>query len=147
MFKHRPVAALLTLALGALALNACATATGPEAAIHAAAAAAPNGVDGSYALRVVATGRQDGNIYLNSEADYRDQRNLTVAIHPSAIAPLTKRLGGEPDTLLKGKTITVRGLARRVRVDFTDEGRPTGKYYYQTHVDVTDAGQLSIAGG
>jgi hypothetical protein len=35
------------------------------------------------------------------------------------------------------------GLARRVRIDFTDDaGKPTGKYYYQVHVVVMDARQI-----
>jgi len=37
--------------------------------------------------------------------------------------------------------------AVRTRIDFTSGGRPTGKYYYQTHVVVTDPAQIALVGG
>jgi hypothetical protein len=118
----------------------------PFDAIQSAAAAAPQGVPGVFELRVRATGRQDGNIYLNSEADYRDQRSLTVAVQPSAFAVLEKQFGAAPDVSLNGKTIRVRGVARRVRIDFVDNGQPSGKYYFQTHVAVARGDQIEIVG-
>lgn len=140
-------ATMLACLAAGLALSACAATTSPERAIHAAAAAAPLGVPGDYGFRVAATGRRDGNVYLNSELDYRDQRNLTVTIQLSAIAPLAKRLGGAPDLVLRGKKVLVKGQAYRVRVDFTDNGVATGKYYYQTHVVVSQAEQLKVIAG
>ena len=95
-----------------------------------------------FTLRVRATGRAGGILYLNSEADYRDQRALTIAVLPSAQAALRVRYGPEPDAYLRGRAIRVRGRARRVRSNFMDDGQPTGKYYYQTHVRVTDADQI-----
>lgn len=118
----------------------------PTEAIISAATAAPRPVPGRFTIRVTSTGRQDGNIYLNSEADYRDQRNLTVAIRAPAIGELAARYGMEADAYLVGKRVVVQGLARRVRIDFTHNGQPTDKYYYQTHVDVFDADQLTILG-
>ena len=35
-------------------------------------------------------------------------------------------------------------VSRRVRVDFTTNGRPTGKYYYQTHVQLGSAERLTV---
>lgn len=134
----------------AVVLSACATVEGPTEligpmeAIQSAAAAAPRAVRGRFAMRVEAVGRRDGNIYLNSEDDYRDQRSLTVTIRPSAIGPLADRFGDEADRYLIGKRIVVDGEARRVHIDFTSDGRPTGKFYYQTHVDVVNADQVSI---
>ena len=46
------------------------------------------------------------------------------------------------DTALQGRTIRVDGEARRVRIDFLAGGRPTGKYYYQTHVVIERGEQL-----
>lgn len=150
-----PVRGLILLSL--LALAACQTgssrpqisagAVGPADAILAAANAAPRRVPGTFELQVRGSGRQDGNIYLNSEKDYRDQRSISIAIHPMACAELRERLGGWPDEVLAGKTIRVRGAARRARIDFIgDNGRPSGKYYYQTHVDVTHANQITVVG-
>lgn len=147
---------LLTVGLVAAVLAGCVVAKppgtaavgggviGPLEAIRSAATAAPRGVPGVYGFRVQAAGRQDGNIYLNSELDYRDQRNLTVAIRPSAFDGLRARLGGEPDAVLIGREVTVEGEARRVRIRFTSAGSDTGLYYYQTHVDVTRAEQLRV---
>lgn len=120
---------------------------GPEEAIQSAAAAAPRGVLGVFELRVKATGRQDGNVYLNSEGDYRDQRNLTIELRPSALGVLRAAYGADPDDYLIGKQIQVRGTARRIRIDFLAGGTPTGKYYYQTHVVVSDAGQIVVGPG
>ena len=44
------------------------------------AAEIPAGVGGVFELVVRSTGRQGQFLYLHSEADYRDPRNLTIAI-------------------------------------------------------------------
>ncbi|WP_394002653.1 hypothetical protein ACF3M1_16955 [Luteimonas sp. WGS1318] len=116
----------------------------PAQAIQLAADAAPRDVPGLFSMQVQATGEQGGEIYLNSEADYRDQRNLTVALTPAAAQQLALRLGEPLAVALDRKRILVRGSARRVRIDFTTAGQPTGKYYYQTHVRVTDAAQIQL---
>ena len=38
-------------------------------------------------------------------------------------------------------------MRRRTRIDFIDNrGRPTGFCYYQTHVAIRDADQISVVG-
>lgn len=119
----------------------------PREAIVAAADAAPRGVPGIFAIHVAATGRIGGRVFLNSQGDYRDQRNLTIAIAPPAAQALTQRHGAAPEAFFRGRNIEVRGAASRVRIDFTDDRhRPTGLYYYQTHVAVTDPDQIRIVG-
>lgn len=115
----------------------------PQQAVMSAAEAAPGGVDGTFAMTVRATGVRNGQTYLNSELDYRDQRNLTVAMSPQAARELAQQLGAPPSVGLRGEEILVRGTARRTRIHFFANGRATDKYYYQTHVDVTDADQIS----
>ena len=105
--------------------------------------AAPRGVSGVFALTVQAAARP-GPLYLNSERDYRDQRDLTIVVLPAAAKALAERLHGEPERVLRGRRILVAGWARRVRIDFIADGRPSGKYYYQTHVVVTDAAQIQL---
>jgi hypothetical protein len=109
-----------------------------------AAEAAPKGVDGVFEMEVRGSGRDAFRTFLNSEADYRDQRCLTIALSPAAAAALRERLGGDPGEVLRGRRIVVTGTARRERVDFTANGAPTGKYYYQTHVRVSDAAQIVV---
>ena len=115
----------------------------PYEAIQAAAASPGRGVSGEFALTVRNTGKTR-NTHLNSEDDYRDPRNLSISIAPRAAEVLAAQLGAPPETALRGKPILVTGTARRVRIDFLVGGRPSGKYYYQTHVDVTDASQIRL---
>ena len=95
-------------------------------------------------MTVQATGTQDGQVYLNSELDYRDQRNLTVALSPIAAMHLHARLGADLLIALKGRDIVVTGAARRVQIFFFADGRRSDKYYYQTHVNVTSAEQVVV---
>jgi len=113
-------------------------------AVQLAAAAAPSGVVGTFALQVQATGTDNGFTYLNSQNDYRDQRNLSVALTPEAAVDLARRLDGDLSDLLPGKRILVSGEARRVTIYFTAGGQRTEKYYYQTHVTVSDASQIKV---
>lgn len=115
----------------------------PGQAVLRAAASPRTGVTGVFALTVKATGRTD-KLHLNSEADYRDPRNLSIAVAPEAAAQLEDRLGAPPEVALRGKRILVAGTARRVRIDFVVDDKPSGKYYYQTHVRVTEASQIKV---
>lgn len=69
------------------------------------------------------------NLFIGSEADYRDQRCLSLRLAPIASAKLRERLGADPATALLGHRLRVAGAAQRVRIDFIENGRPSGKYY------------------
>lgn len=116
----------------------------PAEAIQRAADAAPRGVPGIFAMHVQATGTQDGYAYLNSELDYRDQRNLTIAVSPGAARAMAAKLGMSPLEYYKGKDILVHGSAYRTKIGITFGHRYTGKYYYQTHVRVADPAQIEV---
>jgi len=134
--------------VAALGLGACATpqpsrdALPAMVAIERAAALAPGAYPGLFVLTVRASGRQDGHLYLNSETDYRDQRNVSLEIAPVAQGQLEMRLGAPVETALQGRRIEIEGEARRVRIDFLTGGRPTGKYYYQTQIFIARGDQL-----
>lgn len=148
---------LLLFSLAAALLGACASVPSgrnavvpdqalvtPQQAIFMAASAAPAGVEGVFVMRVQATGLQRDRTYLNSELDYRDQRNLTIAIAPIAARQLAERLGEHPSVALKGKDILVRGKAVRTTIRLIADGRVSDKYYYQTHVNVADPAQINV---
>ncbi len=116
----------------------------PAQAIMAAAEIAPDSVSGVFELHIQSTGRQRGVIYLNSETDYRDQRCLTLAINPIVARGFIQKYGEEPDIYLKNKMIRVSGEARRVKIWFYSKGKRTEKYYYQTHVFVTNESQVEV---
>ena len=117
----------------------------PEQAIFQAADAAPAPVPGTFLMTVKAVGRMNGTVYLDSELDYRDQRNLAIAICPDAIAPLVAKFGGDLDKVMLGKNVAVAGAAIRFKVSlFSNDGMPLDTYYYQTHVDVCSADQITL---
>ncbi|GAB6197078.1 hypothetical protein [Lysobacter xanthus] len=147
--KHLAVVALLLVG-GCATLTAptpkpaAAAWTTPEEAVLKAAHAAPAGVQGTFAMRVRGVGTRDGRVYLNSEQDYRDQRTLTVALTPDVARELCARIGVESPQALEGRDILVSGTAMRTRIFFLVNGRATDKYYYQTHVNVDRASQITL---
>ena len=118
----------------------------PQEAVMKATDAAPRGVYGVFEFDVSRAEQVGPNFFLNSEKDYRDQRNLSIAIGPRARDALLKQLGGDLRSGLVGKKIRVFGYAKRIKIGFTVKGRFTDKYYYQTHVPIGDARQIEIVG-
>lgn len=116
----------------------------PESAVILAARAAPDVIQGTFAMTVRATGTRNQLAFLNSEAEYQDQRNLTVVLEAGALVDLNRRMGGDALAKLKGHDILVHGEAARTRIDLSCRGRPTGKYYYQTQIRVTQADQIEV---
>lgn len=118
----------------------------PALAVMAAADVAPRGFSGRFGFIVRRADMVGSRLFLNSYPDYRDQRNLSVAIDPGVLAALRARHGENLRAAFLGRSILVDGEARRMRIDFTVNGRPSGKYYFQTHVAVTRPDQLQIIG-
>ena len=112
--------------------------------IRSAAEAAPDGVEGEYILNIKATGSQGPFVYLNTELDYRDQRSVSVSIHPSVIPQFEAKYGSHPQQFFLNKSISVTGQAKRITISFNSQGKPTGKYYYQTHIRVMDISQIKV---
>ena len=116
----------------------------PEKAVMAAARAGPEGFGGVFKMTVAAVGHQGGKVFLNSQSDYRDPRNLTIAMTEATAEEVERKAGLSDASGLIGRKIYVRGSARTVRVNFIVDGRPSGKYYYQTHVAVSDPVQIAV---
>lgn len=116
-----------------------------EAVTYAAYLAPRAAVASTFKVRVKAVGNEDKSWFLNSEEDYRDRNCLTIRLAP-LVADLIRRAYDNQslEDIFKGRTIQVGGVARRVRIDFLAEGKPTGKYYYQTHVNVDSVAQLGF---
>ncbi|WMJ69882.1 hypothetical protein [Stenotrophomonas sp. 24(2023)] len=113
-------------------------------AVRAAQDDPRRGITGTFAVTVQAVGQGDGHIYLNSERDYRHPLNVTVVLD-AALRPEVLAAFGQPPELLYNHRLLVRGTARRVRIDFVNDGVPSGKYYYQTQIQVSRIGQLQPA--
>jgi hypothetical protein len=115
----------------------------PIDAIFGANADPANGVRGEFVMTVRASASVGSWSYLNSELDYRDQRNLTVRL-PSSLLPSLEAHLGLGLAQLENRRIVVEGVARRVRIDFLGNGAVTGKYYYQTQVDIERVAQVRV---
>ena len=116
----------------------------PVDAIRAANDDPTHGVRGEFIITVKALDSNPGRSYLNSEKDYRDQRNLTIRMPTSILPKLEQRLGVKFQDL-KNRRLVVLGVAKRNRINFVNDGQPTGKYYYQTHVHVDSPTQIKFA--
>lgn len=136
----------------AIALLACACSSVPTdskgwiepvEAIRAANDDPAYGVRGEFIMTVKGFGADQKWSYLNSERDYRDQRALTIRMPTSIIPELEKRLGVKFKDLA-GRRLVVLGTAMRVRIDFLQDGKRTGAYYYQTHIKVDSATQVRL---
>lgn len=117
----------------------------PQEAVMKAADAYPDGVVGVFDFVVRRSDRVGSDWFLDSEGDYRDQRNIAVRIGPAAMAELRARCGRHLSGLL-GHEVRVLGPAMRVRVELISDGHLTGKYYYQTQVPVRDARAIELVG-
>lgn len=118
-----------------------------EAVTYASYVAPRAGIAGIVSMRVRNIGYEKGFYYLNSEADYRDRNNLTVTIAARDLFSLLP--DHSPDEIqqrLLGRDIYARGVARRVRIDFLTDNKPTGKYYYQVQMRLKDASDLRSDG-
>lgn len=116
----------------------------PPIAVMMAAATAPGAIGGTILMTVRASATTGGVLYLNSEADYRDVRNVSVAVPAGVTKQLAARWGSAPGRFLQDRRIRVRGYAQRVRIAFLANGRATGKYYYQTHVVLQSPQQIDL---
>ena len=81
------------------------------------------GHQGRFAMTVLATGKLRNATYLNSEADYRSPATLTFRLAPNVAGALTKRYGTPAEEYLKGKRVTVEGIARRQLIVNSEYGR------------------------
>lgn len=110
------------------------------------AAQSEEGITGVFEMVVRGTGREGGRLFLNSQPDYRDPPNLTIAVTPLVERALEDRLGAPLPAAVSRKTIAVRGTARTTRIWFHANGRRTDKFYYQTHVNLESARDLTVSG-
>jgi len=108
---------------------------------------APNGVKGTFQFLIKASGIAGGVIYLNTEHDYRDRRNISIELSSNIIEALEKKYGDEPEDFFINKAIEVTGEAKRVTIYFGDKrrrGRKNVSYYFQTHIKVDSMEQIKL---
>lgn len=94
----------------------------------------PQSLDGTFTLKVSETGHQRDAVFLNTESDYRDPRNITISLSPDLAREFFSLHHQLPQHYYKGKTLQVSGELKQVEILFISDGKPSGKYYFQTHV-------------
>ncbi|WP_133405392.1 hypothetical protein [Parashewanella tropica] len=105
---------------------------------------APQGVKGTFKLPIKATGMQSERVYLNTQDDYRDRRNISVAITPMLAFELDEKYGSAPDKFFLNKTVEVTGEVKRVKIYFLSKGKMTDKYYFQTQIKISSLDQIKV---
>ncbi|MEG2803220.1 hypothetical protein [Stenotrophomonas sp.] len=116
----------------------------PVEAVQAANDDPKRGISGTFVLTVQNVDQTEHRIYLNSERDYRHQVALSVSLDAAQAEALQAQLG-LPLERLVNRRLLVQGTARRNTIQFTHDGQPSGKYYFQTQVRVDDARHLRLA--
>jgi hypothetical protein len=87
-------------------------------------------------------GKAYGHVFLDSMEDYRDPHSIIVNVFPHA----AQRLKFDESASLVGKTISVHGVARRVKIR-CHAGCPqdsSANHYFQTQVFVRDNDDAQI---
>lgn len=104
----------------------------------------PEPVRGTFLIAIKATGSQNGVVYLNSNLDYREPTNITLALDPSTIDTFTNTYHSSPDLYFKNKVLEVTGQAERIKIYKYENGKRTKKYYFQTHIRVDSVTQIRV---
>jgi hypothetical protein len=118
----------------------------PEEAVMKAASAAPGFISAVFDFTVRGAAQVGPDFFLNSEQDYRDQRNISAALSSDVQRQLRNSFGDDLSKYFLGHHLLVVGPAKRVQIDFIgDDGKPSGKYYYQTHIAVVNPDQLDLS--
>lgn len=101
-------------------------------------------VKGVFELTVRGTGKDKKWGYLNSSKNYRIKNNLTIKLSKHIRKRLKKKYGQSPLEYLKGKTIRVKGEAKKVKIYKIVDGKRTNLVYFQSHVVLEAIKKLEI---
>lgn len=142
MRKFLITLAALSLVVPASAQDGAVTVYVPETAI-AAAADEKEGIGGLFVMTVESAAKVGQTLYLNSEDDYRDRKNLSIAVDMDIYEDLRREVGGDPEVVLEGKRIRVAGVAKATPIK--RRGRSDDQVsYYQTRIYVYDPRQIEL---
>ena len=142
----------LTVVLSTALLNACSVNINTKPvqnltardAIELSEAAAPEGVSGIYSLLIKQHGYQRDTLYLNTQSDYRDRRNVSLAVPKQVQEQFIELHKKTIEQAVLNKSILVYGKAHREKIWFFKQGKRSEKYYFQTHINITDATQIKL---
>ncbi|KZN30161.1 hypothetical protein N480_04220 [Pseudoalteromonas luteoviolacea S2607] len=110
--------------------------------IAASEAKAPHGVSGTFEFEVKAAGKVDGEIFLNTQENFRDRRSISIALSPEVIRAFIRKEGLSPKVYFIGKKIQVTGEAKRKQVFLKSNGIKMSSYFFLTEISVTSLDQI-----
>ena len=113
-------------------------------AIELSEDAAPKIAPGTFSLLIKAVGTQRQYVYLNTELDYRNRRNVSVVLLPQFQEAFMNKYGASAEAMLLNERVTVSSFAKRMQIFFYEDGKQTDKYYYQTHIPVKRLDQVKF---
>ena len=102
------------------------------------------GVEGEFVFIIKAAGQQRNRVFLNTQLDYRDRRNITLALSKKVSKYIKKAHSQSPLDFFINKQVLVKGIANRVKIWFFSKGIRTEKYYYQIHININDPEQIKV---
>lgn len=104
---------------------------------------APAVVPGIFSLQIKNAARIGDTVYLNTEYDYRDRRNVSVVLTPRLLKEFAESYPDhQPEQYFLGRSIVVNGAASRQTIWFFSQGIQTEKYYFQTHIPIWQTAQI-----
>lgn len=118
----------------------------PREAI-AAASRDETGASGVFEFKVasIGGGAKGRAVFLNSEEDYRDPKNLTVMVRPAAVKAIEAKLGKPLDKAFNGKRVRVTGTAQKAKINLYDaDNKRTGETETQVRITVTEAASIVV---
>jgi hypothetical protein len=104
----------------------------------------PEPVRGTFQIPIKASGTQHGFVYLNTNVDYREPTNLTLALAPSTLKAFTDIYNTQPHEYFINKLLAVTGQVKRVKIYRYKNGKRTKKFYFQTHIKVSSVDQIKV---
>ncbi|GAC24180.1 hypothetical protein GMES_1884 [Paraglaciecola mesophila KMM 241] len=104
----------------------------------------PRSFETGGVFRVKATGSLEGRVFLNTEYDYRDPRNISIVLSPEIATEFEKKYEMSPEAYFLKKRVLVKGQLVQVKIWFSSNGKRSNKYYYQTHMRVSSLDDISL---
>lgn len=115
----------------------------PAAAIALADSAPRGEALGVFRMRVAAVGKSRKVTFLNSNADYRSEGNVTFSLSEASARALTTKAGVSTAQALVGHTVTVAGrIEKRQIVNVSADGRMTRHNRWGYSVRIDKPGQI-----
>ena len=104
----------------------------------------PKSFETGGVFRVKATGSLEGRVFLNTEYDYRDPRNITIVLSPEIATEFEKKYEMSPEAYFLKKRVLVKGQLVQVKIWFSSNGKRSNKYYYQTHMRIASLEDIRL---